>query len=117
MGAFFSGGWMIMAKMARPDPKAHAMHVSATDAKNRFGQVCAQAKREPVFVQKDGRVDSVILSVEQFEALKAASQPKSVAQRRKEFRDTYKDWIAQQNRDFREQGLWCDGIVAWDTPT
>ncbi|MDT7838147.1 hypothetical protein [Aquabacterium sp. OR-4] len=37
------------------------MRITATDAKNRFGQVSAQAKREPVFVEKAGRVDTVTL--------------------------------------------------------
>ena len=48
------------------------MQVTATEAKNRFGYICAQAKTEPVFIEKDGRIDSVILSVQQFEALKSA---------------------------------------------
>jgi len=69
------------------------MQVTATEAKNRFGHICAQAKREPVFVEKGGRVDSVILSVEQFEALKAGGQQKSMAQRKREFNEKYKDWI------------------------
>ena len=50
------------------------MPVTATEAKNRFGYFCAQAKREPVFVEKDGRIDSVILSAEHYEALKSAGQ-------------------------------------------
>ncbi|NBX15681.1 MAG: prevent-host-death protein, partial [Betaproteobacteria bacterium] len=29
------------------------MHVTATQAKNRFGAMCALAKTEPVFVEKD----------------------------------------------------------------
>ncbi len=37
------------------------MNVSATEAKNRLGSLCAQAKREPVFVEKAGQVDAVIL--------------------------------------------------------
>ena len=37
------------------------MQVSATEAKNRFGYICAQAKTEPVFVEKDGRIATVIL--------------------------------------------------------
>lgn len=89
------------------------MQVTATEAKNRFGQICAQAKRGPVFVEKAGRVDTVILSVEQFEALQTQPKPKSLAQRQKEFNETYKDWIAEQNRHFDEHGLWCDGFVAW----
>ncbi len=30
------------------------MRVTATQAKNRFGAICTQAKTEPVFVEKDG---------------------------------------------------------------
>jgi PHD/YefM family antitoxin component YafN of YafNO toxin-antitoxin module len=47
------------------------MRVTATEAKNRFGSLCAQAKREPVFVEKAGQLDTVILSAEQYQALKA----------------------------------------------
>ena len=36
-----------------------------------LGYVCAQAKTEAVFVEKDGCVDSVILSVEQFRVMQA----------------------------------------------
>jgi prevent-host-death family protein len=45
------------------------MHFTATQAKNRFGAVCAQAKDGPVFIEKDGRIDSVILSAKHYEAL------------------------------------------------
>lgn len=47
------------------------MRVSATEAKNRFGSLCAPTKREPVFVEKAGRIDTVILSAEQNVALLA----------------------------------------------
>ncbi len=89
------------------------MQVTATDAKNRFGFFCAQAKTEPVFIEKDGRPDSVIVSYESFQALQLASQTKSLSERKKEFNETYKDWIAQQNQHFEQHGLWCDGLVAW----
>ncbi len=89
------------------------MQVTATQAKNRFGYVCAQAKLEPVYVEKDGRVDSVIVSMEQFEVLKAAGEKKSLAKRKKEFNEQYKDWIALQNQHFERHGLWCDGLLAW----
>lgn len=89
------------------------MQVTATPAKNRFGYFCAQAKSEPVFVEKGGRVDSVIVSLVQFEALHAAIGKKFMAQRKKEFNETYKHWIAEQNKHFEEHGLWCDGLVAW----
>ena len=50
------------------------MRVTATEAKNRFGSLCAQAKREPVFVEKAGQLDSVILSAEQYQALQAGQE-------------------------------------------
>ena len=89
------------------------MHVTATEAKNRFGYVCAQAKRAPVFVEKDGRVDSVIVSAEQFEAFTAGSEKKSLAQRRKEFNEKYKDWIAQQHELVEKYGVFGEEFRPW----
>jgi prevent-host-death family protein len=87
--------------------------VTATEAKNRFGQICARAKREPVFIEKGGRVDSVVVSLEQFEMLRRGAQAPSLAQRRRAFNTQYRDWIAEQNQHFEQYGLWCDGLVAW----
>lgn len=89
------------------------MQVTATQAKNQFGYFCAQAKTEPVFVEKGGRIDSVIVSAEQFAALKAAGQSKSMAQRRREFNETYKDWIAEQNRIVEECGVFGEEWRSW----
>ena len=89
------------------------MQVTATQAKNRFGYLCAQAKNEPVFIEKAGRIDSVIVSVEQFEALKAASGQKSLAQRKKEFNETYKDWIEEQNALVEKYGVFGESFRPW----
>lgn len=89
------------------------MQVTATEAKNRFGYICAQAKTEPVFVEKDGRIDTVILSAQQFEALKSADQTKTLAQRQTLFNQTHKAWIEEQNARFDKQGLWCDDMRVW----
>lgn len=43
--------------------------ISATDAKNRFGQVLEQARTEPVRIQKNGRDVAVVLSPEEYRAL------------------------------------------------
>ena len=75
--------------------------------------MCAQAKHEPVFVEKDGRIDSVILSAQNFEALRSAGQNQSLAQRQKAFNETHKDWINEQNTRFEKQGLWCDDLRVW----
>lgn len=92
------------------------MQVSATEAKNRFGQICAQAKAAPVIVEKDGRPDSVILSWAAYQALTQAQRAKTLAQRKREFNETYKDWIAEQNAHHEAYGLWCEGLVAWQEP-
>ena len=55
------------------------MQVSATRAKNRFGAICAKARIARVYVERDGRIDTVILSVQQFEALKLAADTRSFA--------------------------------------
>ena len=43
--------------------------ITATDAKNRFGQLLEMAKVEPVHVQKNGRDVGVVISPEQYERL------------------------------------------------
>ncbi len=89
------------------------MQVSATEAKNRFGYYCSQAKIEPVIIEKDGRPDTVMLDFESYQALKEAARPKSLSQRQQEFNERYKDWIREQNEQFEKHGLWCDGLVTW----
>lgn len=70
--------------------------MQVTEAKTRFGYVCAQAKAEPVFIEKDGRIDSVIL-----------------AERQKAFDETHKAWVDEQNACFEKNGLWCDDLRVW----
>jgi PHD/YefM family antitoxin component YafN of YafNO toxin-antitoxin module len=56
--------------MANTPQRSTTMRVTATKARNRFGAFCTQAKTEPVFVEKDGRIDTVILSADPFDALR-----------------------------------------------
>ena len=44
-------------------------HFSATDAKNRFGELLEEAANGPVAIQKNGRDYRIILTVEEFEKL------------------------------------------------
>ena len=83
------------------------MQVSAIEAKNRFGALCAQAKIEPVFIAKDGRIDSVLVSAQQFGALQLAAQSRTSAQRQAEFERSYPAWLAEQNARFEANGPWC----------
>lgn len=43
--------------------------VSATEAKNRFGEVLERARSEPVRIQRNGRDVAVVVSAEQFDRL------------------------------------------------
>jgi PHD/YefM family antitoxin component YafN of YafNO toxin-antitoxin module len=99
--------------MAIPPQRSTTMRVTATQAKNRFGAICTQAKTEPVFVEKDGRIDTVILSADQFDALNASVQWKSLKQQKKAFDQTHKAWIDEQNARFEKHGLWCDDLRVW----
>lgn len=72
------------------------MQVKGTEAKSRFGYVCAQEKAEPVFIEKDGRIDSVIL-----------------VERQKAYNETHKAWIDEQNTRFEKNGMWCDDLRVW----
>jgi prevent-host-death family protein len=47
--------------------------ISATDAKNKFGQVLEMVQSEPVRIQKNGRDVAVVLSAEQYAALTAGA--------------------------------------------
>ena len=61
------------------------MRVTATETNNRFGSLCAQAQREPVFVDKAGLLDTVILCADQYQALKAGQDTAKRAARESAF--------------------------------
>ena len=46
---------------------------TARDAKNRFGQLLDSAQRGPVSITKNGRVVTVMLSIEQYRRLRGAA--------------------------------------------
>lgn len=51
--------------------------MTATEAKNKFGQLLEMARKEPVRVQKNGRDVAVVLSPEEFVEFESfRSQPK-----------------------------------------
>jgi len=41
-------------------------HVTATEAKNKFGELLEAVNKEPVFIQKNGRDVAVLMSKEDF---------------------------------------------------
>ena len=89
------------------------MNVTATDAKNRFGQVLEQAQRRPVVIEKGGRRHSVMLSVAQYEALLQARQPAVDADAGKRFYAQYKDWVDEQNRLVETYGVFGEEWRPW----
>jgi PHD/YefM family antitoxin component YafN of YafNO toxin-antitoxin module len=94
---------MPLAKMA--NHQEPSMQITATEAKNRFGSICALAKREPVFVEKAGQIDTVILSADQYRALQANQNSTSLAARQQQFETEFGDWIAAQNTWVEKQGI------------
>lgn len=89
------------------------MNVTATEAKNRLGQVLEQAQRKPVFIDKAGRRHSVVISNERYEELLKAEAGSTLKERTRQFNEQYKDWIAEQNEHFDKHGLWCDDLRTW----
>ena len=89
------------------------MLVTATQAKNRFGAMCAQAKTEPVFVEKDGHIDTVIVSAKQFSELNSANRTETLSQRKAQFEHEHSAWLSEQNQRFETRGLWCDDTRIW----
>ena len=89
------------------------MQITATEAKNRFGSICAHAKREPVFVEKAGQIDTVILSVDQYRTLQANQNDTSLASRKKKFEAEFGEWIAAQNTWVEKQGIPGANLRPW----
>lgn len=89
------------------------MRVSATEAKNRFGSLSAQAKREPVFVEKAGQLDTVILSAEHYHALQANFDKANRAARKKRFEAEYGAWIAAENARIDTHGIPGADLRPW----
>jgi prevent-host-death family protein len=89
------------------------MNVTATEAKNRLGQVLEQAQSKPVFIEKAGRPHSVVISSKRYAELLAVEAGLTLAERKRRFNERYKDWIAEQNERFEKRGLWNDEFRSW----
>ncbi|NQW66928.1 MAG: type II toxin-antitoxin system Phd/YefM family antitoxin [Burkholderiales bacterium] len=89
------------------------MQITATEAKNRFCSICAQAKKEPVFVEKAGQIDTVILSVDQYRALQANQNTDSLATRKQQFESEFAEWIAAQNAWVETHGIPGADLRPW----
>ena len=90
------------------------MEVTATEAKNRLGQMLDHCQSEPVVIEKSGRRHSVLLSAAHYDALLAASKP---APKRGDagqaFYAQYKGWVDEQNRLVEQFGIPGEEFRAW----
>jgi prevent-host-death family protein len=89
------------------------MVVTATEAKNRFGYVLSECKQRPVSVEKNGRIEALLISAEHYAALKKSAHTKGALAKQQAFNDTYKDWIAEQNRLVHEHGVFGEAYRVW----
>ncbi|RFO94693.1 prevent-host-death protein [Rhodoferax lacus] len=78
------------------------MQVTATEARDHFGDICDHAKTGPVFVEKDGQIDTVILSARQFAELQADKTIEVQSQRKPQLEPSHVP-----------QGHWCDVMRVW----
>ncbi len=89
------------------------MRISATEGKNRLGRLSAQARREPVFLEKTSRIDSVILSDERYLALKAKHPKPDRAARKKQFESEFPEWITATNARLEAHGIPGADLRPW----
>ena len=89
------------------------MNVTATEAKNRLGQVLEQAQSKPVFIEKAGRPHSVVISSQRYAELLEVEAGVPMAERKRRFKERYADCIAEQNERFEKNGLWNEEFRRW----
>jgi len=92
------------------------MNVTATEAKNRFGQVLEQAQKRPVFIEKAGRRHSVVISAELYDKLVGAARPQDaveVSDESRRFYEQYKDWVDMQNELVEKHGIFGEEYRVW----
>ncbi len=93
------------------------MDVTATEAKNRLGQMLEHCQREPVVIEKSGRRHSVLISAVHYDELTAAARrgarPHHEPRTADQFYARYKDWVDAQNSRFERIGSWNEEFRRW----
>jgi prevent-host-death family protein len=91
------------------------MDVTATEAKNRLGQMLEHCQREPVVIEKSGRRHSVLISAARYDELLAAARSATArtGDPGQAFYEQYKDWVDLQNQHFAEHGVFGEEFRAW----
>ncbi len=65
------------------------------------------------FVEQDGRMVKLAVSVEQPEVLRSATRGTSLMQRRAQLEGIHGAWFTEQKGRFEANGLWCDDLRVW----
>lgn len=82
------------------------MHVTATEAKNRFGQMLDECQREPIVIEKAGRRHGVLLSARRYDEIMAqVAQEASGRPSGERFYQQYKDWVDMHNELVERHGI------------
>jgi prevent-host-death family protein len=95
------------------------MQVTATEAKNRFGQLLDAAQAGPVIIEKSGRKHSVLLSMQEYETLKREhtsdedSDIRNAINPGKAFYAKYKDWVDWNNALTEQHGVFGEEYRVW----
>ena len=93
------------------------MFVSATEAKNKFGQMLDECQHHPVIIKKAGRRRGVLMSAAQYDQLVAkASQVPGVPGHQtpgEKFYSEYKDWVDMQNDLVAKCGVFGEEYRVW----
>ena len=84
------------------------MEVTATEAKNRLGQMFDHCQREPAVIEQSGRRRSVLLP-----AAQAAGPLRQRGNPGRAFYVQHKTWIDAMNTEVAHQGLWNDALRVW----
>src|SRR5690606_6618378 len=82
--------------------------IAATDAKNRFGEVLKAAETGPVFIEKRGRYQAVVLAIDDYQSLLARNRTPDEARLdalRKEFDKLYARMQSQRSRSATDRLL------------
>ena len=94
------------------------MDVTATEAKNRLGQMLDVCQREPVVIEKSGRRHSVLVSAAHYDGLveaaeRSASRLPAGVSPGDAFYAQYKDWVDMQNELVDKHGIPGEEFRAW----
>ena len=93
------------------------MDVTATEAKNRLGQMLEHCQREPVIIEKSGRRHSVLISAAHYDALVAAGRAATASEPSPrdadEFYARHRQWVDAQNERFERIGIWNEDLRRW----